>query len=255
MIKYPQDAWEFEPIVQIEYSAYAIEEPMRVDCFTVGMFSVNTYLLTDEATGVAAIVDTGETDELVRHLKALQPQPNIQMILLTHTHLDHAGALPLLQAEWDVPTYMPADDKPLFDTLHMQGTMFGMPHLDRPQGRIDHQIKDGATIALGETTLRFLSTPGHTPGQGCYYDDNDIIVGDTIFHGSIGRVDFPLSNPVLAVESLRRLMDLPEHLRVHSGHGPMTTIGRELRENPFLAYIRRERGRPVGAMVRWAPGT
>jgi len=228
---------------------------MKVECFTVGAFSVNTYLLTDEATGLAAIVDTGETDELVQRLKSRSPAPQIQMILLTHTHLDHAGALPLLQEQWDVPTYMPADDRPLFETLPMQGSMFGMPHLDRPKGRIDHEIHDGAVIQLGETTLRFLATPGHTPGQGCYYDDNDIIVGDTIFKDSIGRVDFPLSNPELAVASLRRLMDLPGHLRVHSGHGPMTTIGRELTQNPYLGNVRREKGLPVGASYRWAPGT
>lgn len=228
---------------------------MQVECFTVGSFSVNTYLLTDEATGFSAIIDTGETNELVRHLKARQPEPNIKMILLTHTHLDHAGALSLLQNEWDVPTYMPAADRPLFETLPMQGSMFGMPHLDRPTGRIDHEIDDGAVIQLGQTTLRFLSTPGHTPGQGCYYNDEHIIVGDTIFRDSIGRVDFPLSNPALAVDSLRRLMDLPEHLCVHSGHGPTTTIGRELHHNPFLAYIRKERSLPVGSAVRWAPGT
>ena len=70
---------------------------MKVECFTVGQFQVNTYLLTDEATGQSAIVDTGETDELVRALKARTPEPDIRMILLTHTHIDHAGALTMLQ--------------------------------------------------------------------------------------------------------------------------------------------------------------
>ncbi len=228
---------------------------MRVECFTVGNFAVNTYLLTDESTGKAAIVDTGETHELVQKLQALSPAPDIQMIMLTHTHIDHAGALTYLQEVWDVPTYMPAADRPLFETLPMQGTLFGMPHLNRPMGRIDHEIVDGDKIALGDTTLRFLSTPGHTPGQGCYYDDHDIVVGDTLFMGSIGRTDFPLSNPAQAVESLRRLMALPGHLRVHSGHGPMTTLERELQHNPFLGYLRLERGLPVGQAIRWAPGT
>ena len=94
---------------------------MRVDCFTVGAFSVNTYLLTDEVTGQAAIVDTGETDELVRCLQAITPAPDIRMILLTHSHIDHAGSLSLLQEVWDVPTYLPKDDLPLFETLPMQG--------------------------------------------------------------------------------------------------------------------------------------
>jgi glyoxylase-like metal-dependent hydrolase (beta-lactamase superfamily II) len=228
---------------------------VQIRCFTVGMFDVNTYLVTDPATGASAIIDTGESDELVRRLQALEPAPDIQMILLTHTHIDHAGALTLLQAEWDVPTYMPAKDRPLFETLPIQGSMFGMPQLNRPCGRIDHEVHDGDTVQLGETTLRFLSTPGHTPGQGCWYDDQDIVVGDTLFSGSIGRTDFPLSDPQLMVESLRRLTKLPGHLRVHSGHGPVTTLEAELKDNPFLGYIRRERGIPGSPGFSWTEGT
>ena len=224
---------------------------MDVRCFTVGAFSVNTYLLTDKESGDSAIVDTGETRELVTQLKKLEPIPRITKILLTHTHLDHAGALAYLQEEWDVPTYMPGADRPLFETLPMQGTMFGMPHLNRPCGRIDHEVKDGDTVNLGNTVLRFFATPGHTPGQGCWHDDHDIIVGDTLFAGSIGRTDFPLSDPKLMEESLRRLMDLPGHLRVHSGHGPMTTLDKELKTNPFLGYIRKERGISGPAGINW----
>ena len=224
---------------------------MKVDVFTVGSFQVNTYLLTDEATGASAIVDTGETRELLTHLAQRVPKPDIQMILLTHTHLDHAGALSYLQEEYDVPTYMPRADRPLFETLPMQGTMFGMPHLNRPCGRIDHEVDDGDEVMLGETTLKFISTPGHTPGQGCWYDEHDIIVGDTLFSGSIGRTDFPLSDPRLMVTSLRRLFELPLHLRVHSGHGPMTTLEVELKTNPFVGYLRAERGMPVGQSLNW----
>ena len=228
---------------------------MDIRCFTVGMFDVNTYLVTDPATGAAAIIDTGETQELVAKLEALDPAPDIQMILLTHTHIDHAGALTYLQERWDVPTYMPAKDRPLFETLPIQGTMFGMPHLNRPCGRIDHEVVDGQSVRLGDTTLHFLSTPGHTPGQGCWFDDADIVVGDTLFNGSIGRTDFPLSDPQVMVESLRRLMALPGHLRVHSGHGPVTTLEHELKTNPYLAYIRRERGIEGPPGFSWTAGT
>jgi hydroxyacylglutathione hydrolase len=220
---------------------------MQIQCFTVGAFQVNTYLVTDPKTGRSAIIDTGESDELPRRLLALDPAPDIALILLTHAHIDHAGALSLLQQHWDVPTVMPRDELPLFQTLPMQGTMFGMPHLDRPCGRIDRYVDDGDTVELGGTTLRFLATPGHTPGQGCWYDDEDIVVGDTIFAGSIGRTDFPMSDPAKMAVSLRRLLDLPPHLRVHSGHGPVTTLGRELQTNPFLGFLRRERGVPEPA--------
>jgi glyoxylase-like metal-dependent hydrolase (beta-lactamase superfamily II) len=211
---------------------------MDIQCFTVGAFQVNTYLLRDETSGHAAIVDTGETDTLVNQLLALDPQPEIKMILLTHGHLDHAGALVKLQQVYDVDTYLPRLEKPLFDTLPQQGDWFGAPQMNRPCGRIDHWLDDGDTIQLGETTLHFISTPGHTPGQGCYYDDNDIFVGDTLFAGSVGRTDLPMGDPALMQHSLHKLMTLPGHLRVHSGHGPVTTLEQEKLTNPFLTFLR-----------------
>lgn len=211
---------------------------MKITCFTVGAFQVNTYLIEDETTGAAAIVDTGETDELVRKLKAINPLPNIQMILLTHGHLDHAGGLIALQAQFDVPTYLPRKEVPLFETLPVQGDWFGQPAFNRQCGRIDHFVDDGDEILLGKTTLRFISTPGHTPGQGCYYDQQDIFVGDTLFAGSVGRTDLPMGNPAIMQQSLQRLMQLPGHFRVHSGHGPVTTIAHEKQHNPYLTFLR-----------------
>jgi glyoxylase-like metal-dependent hydrolase (beta-lactamase superfamily II) len=228
---------------------------MKIECFTVGAFQVNTYLLTDPSTRQSAIVDTGETRELIEAIASRSEEADVRMILLTHGHLDHAGALAWLQEVYDVPTYLPRAERPLFETLPMQGRMFGMPHLDRACGRVDVDVEDGDEVNLGETTLKFLSTPGHTPGQGCWYDDQDILVGDTLFSGSIGRTDFPMSDPGLAVESLRRLLQLPGHLRVHSGHGPVTTLDHELKTNPFLGYLRRERGIEGPPGICWAQGT
>lgn len=211
---------------------------MQVQCFTVGAFRVNTYLVTDPSTHQSAIIDTGESEELVRHLLALHPAPNIKMILLTHGHLDHAGALTMLQQHFDVPTYLPKLEQPLFATLPKQGDWFGEPAFNRPCGRIDHFLDDGDSVQLGETELKFISTPGHTPGQGCYYDDQDIFVGDTLFAGSIGRYDLPMGDAAVTQQSLKKLMTLPGHLRVHSGHGPVTTLSKELETNPYLHFLR-----------------
>lgn len=225
---------------------------MRVRCFTVGMFQVNTWLFEDPDSGAAAIVDTGEGEQLPQLYASMSPPPQVRAILLTHAHIDHAGALQSLQRVFpEAVTYLPALERPLFDLLPRQGEMFGMPQLGRSCGRIDRELEDGDTLRVGHLTVRFLSTPGHTPGQGCYYTGNHIFVGDTLFNGSIGRTDFPFSDPDQAKQSLRRLMELPGHLVVHSGHGPDTTLEAELRSNPFLGYLRIERGMAAGSYLPW----
>ena len=224
---------------------------MEIYCFTVGMFQVNTYLVRDTETQACAVIDTGESDELPKRLAGMDPRPDVQAILLTHAHMDHAGGLAALQQEFDAPTYLPALERPIFDALPRQGDWFGMPEMNRACGRVDHEVRDGDTVRVGNLVFRFLSTPGHTPGQGCYYTDSDIFVGDTMFAGSIGRTDFPLSDPAAMRESLKRLTQLPGHLRVLSGHGPATTIEHELKHNPFLGFLRRERGMPEGPSFPW----
>ena len=155
------------------------------------------------------------------------------MILLTHGHLT-AGAMGCAGI-WMCPPICQKEDSLI---LFPSGDDVWHTYLN-VRVPIDHE-EDGFEIMLGQTHLKFISTPGHTPGQGCWYDENDIIVGDTLFAGSIGRTDFPMSDPQLMKESLRRLFKLPGHLRVHSGHGPMTTLETELRSNPFVGtFVRR----------------
>ncbi len=225
---------------------------MKITRHTVGMFQVNTWLAEDPGSGACAIIDTGEGEALPAIYAAMNPRPDVQAILLTHAHFDHAGALVELQQLFpDALTCLPRLERPMFDILPRQGELFGMPQLNRPCGRIDRDLDDGDQIQVGEQRFRFVSTPGHTPGQGCYYTDEDIFVGDTLFQGSIGRVDFPMSDAQLAHQSLRKLLALPGHLIVHPGHGPDTKLAEELRSNPYLAYLRAERGMPEGYAVPW----
>lgn len=217
---------------------------MNIRCLTLGAFQVNAYLLEDPATGHCAVVDTGDDSQLANTLAQMEPRPDLRAVLLTHAHFDHAGGLTDVQREFpEALTYLPALERPMFDTLPQQGSLlFGMADFDRPCGRVDREVQDGDIIEVGALRFHFLSTPGHTPGQGCYYDNSYIFVGDTLFAGSIGRTDFPLSDPGLMQASLHRLMELPEKLIVCSGHGPVTTLERELQTNPFLNEVRRAHG-------------
>lgn len=217
---------------------------MNVRCLTLGDFQVNAYLLEDPATGQCAVVDTGDGPQLAEALAQMEPRPNLRAILLTHAHFDHAGGLTDLQREFpDALTYLPALERPMFDALPQQGSLlFGMADFDRPCGRVDREVLDGDVIEVGALRFHFLSTPGHTPGQGCYYDDHYVFVGDTLFAGSIGRTDFPMSDPELMQASLCRLLALPGTLMVCSGHGPVTTLEQELHSNPFLDAVRRAQG-------------
>ena len=98
----------------------------------------------------------------------------------------------------------------------------------------DRLLQEGDTLSLGTETLTVLETPGHTPGCLCLYGDGVLLAGDTLFAGSIGRLDFPGGDAEAMKCSLVRLMSLPEDTKVLSGHGPATTIGREMRTNPYI---------------------
>lgn len=224
---------------------------MDIKCITVGLFQVNTYLVCHPSSGECVIVDTGEGDELADRIARMNPRPQVRAILITHAHLDHAGGLASLQTLLDVPTYLPEAELPLFETLPRQGNWFGMPALNRPCGRVDHVVADGQVIEMDNFHVTFVSTPGHSPGQGCYRVEDAIFVGDTLFAGGIGRTDLPMGDPALMRDSLRRLMMLPGQLQVFPGHGPATTLEWELKTNPFLGYLRAERGMAEGASLPW----
>lgn len=224
---------------------------MNIKKLTLGMFQVNTWLITDPATNTSAVIDTGEGGSGLTQ-KLLSMGINLDMILLTHAHIDHAGAVTELQEAFpESKCYLPKLELPMFENLFNQGNWFGMPQMGRKPGKVHHLIEDGEVLQIGNLKATFISTPGHSPGQGCYCFEDRVFVGDTLFQGSIGRTDLPMSNPATMIVSLSKLMELEPSLVVHSGHGPDTTIGEELESNPFLGHVRQAKGIKAKPQKYW----
>ena len=203
----------------------------RITTTTVGAFEENCYLVVDPATNTAVLVDPGDEGErIVRVVR--DSGVTLEAIWLTHGHLDHVGAILDVKRAWDVPVYLHALDLPVFDYAPRAAAMYGLPWTEQP--RPDRDLADGMTLALGGLTFTVMHTPGHAPGHVVFHGHGVALGGDLLFAGSIGRTDLPLADPRAMTRSLARAAELPPETVVYPGHGPATTIGRELATNPFL---------------------
>jgi glyoxylase-like metal-dependent hydrolase (beta-lactamase superfamily II) len=207
---------------------------MILEMLTVGPFQENCYVIGDEETGAGAIVDPG--DEAARiALVVEQTGLDIAQILITHTHIDHVGAVAALAEEYSCPVLMHAEAEPMLAQLPTQAMMMGLRFGRVPT--VDRHIGDEETIEVGGLELRSLYTPGHAPGHLAFYVESEglVLSGDALFSGSVGRVDLPGGSMEVLMRSIEeRLLTLPDETAVYSGHGPETTIGNERAHNPFL---------------------
>jgi glyoxylase-like metal-dependent hydrolase (beta-lactamase superfamily II) len=209
--------------------------------FPLGGFQTNCHVVWVPGDGGASagrecwIVDPGESPraalEFVR-AQGLVPS----RILLTHAHADHIAGLDAASAAFPQARVLlhRAEHAFLEDPQLNLSAFIGLPITARPA---DGELRDGEELELAGTRWRVLHTPGHSPGSVTLACDaaGEAIVGDTLFAGSIGRVDFPTSDPAAMHRSLHEvLMRLPDAMRVHPGHGPSTTVGAERRSNPWL---------------------
>jgi hydroxyacylglutathione hydrolase len=201
-------------------------------------FFKNGFVLGCEDTREGVIVDPGdEVDQLLDAAK--QHGLSITAILLTHAHLDHITGVAKAKAALGVPVWLHEADNFLYEQVVQQGEMFGL-RVD-PQPPVDHFYEGEGPLRFGHYTVRVRHTPGHCPGGVCLavtHDGDDkatLIVGDTLFAGSIGRTDLPGGDMPTLLRSIREvLFSYPDETVVWSGHGEPTTIGRERRTNPFL---------------------
>lgn len=210
---------------------------LNIQRFVFSMFGVNTYLLTDQATGQAAVIDPAMSapDERKAFDKILADN-NLTQIINTHLHLDHCFGLNYVKTKYGVPVKAHAGDAPLGENMPGQYRRFGL-NGDGAAVSIDVPLKDGDTISVGDSQLSVIHVPGHSPGGiALYYKEGNVLFsGDTLFQHSIGRTDLVGGDQAQLISSIReKLFTLPGDTVVLPGHGDPTTIDEELRFNPYV---------------------
>ncbi len=202
---------------------------MKVQVIQAGMNSCNCYVVTDENQR-GFIVDPGDGDYLITDYiddNAILPE----FILLTHGHVDHIGAVKAIKEHYGIPVLAGAKERRLLGDgrLNLSSMIGAHPIVISP----DQDLHDGERYSHFDVEV--IATPGHTAGGVCYKVGEVLFSGDTLFEQSIGRSDLPTGNSSTLLDAIRsKLFTLPENTLVYPGHGPSTTIGDEIRYNPFF---------------------
>jgi len=210
---------------------------IKVAIVPVTPFQQNCSLLICENSQKAAIVDPGGDAPLI--LRAIeQTGAQVEKILLTHGHADHAGAAAELREKLGAPVEGPhIGDKFLLDNLQAASTMFGFACRNVTP---DRWLTHGDVVTFGDASFDVRHCPGHTPGSVLLINQpmNFCLVGDVLFQGSIGRTDLPGGDHALFLRSIAaQILTLDDSMAFISGHGPMGVIGEERRHNPFLQEL------------------
>ena len=204
---------------------------MKIQTLTVGPLEENCYLVIDESTNRAVLIDPG--DEPARILAALHASgATLESVWLTHAHFDHLGGLAGVLRAHPVPVYMHPLEAPLHEVAVDAALRFGI-RIEAPPPA-DRELADGDRVQVGSQELHVMHVPGHAPGHVAFHDERVIFGGDCLFAGSIGRTDLPFADRETLDASVARLIALGDELTLYPGHGRATTIARERTTNPFV---------------------
>lgn len=200
---------------------------MIIKRMMAGVYAVNCYILFDEESKEAVVLDPGgDVDDICKELNQLNAK--VKYIILTHGHFDHTTGVDGLKAETGAIVAMSKEDNDMI----LKDTQYFGPLIE---GGADILLKHGDVLKFGKYKMEVLATPGHTPGGICLLTEGNVFTGDTLFKGSVGRSDLPGGNHNELIASIKNnLMPLSDNVAVHPGHGPSSTIGQERMGNPFL---------------------
>ncbi|MFH1074606.1 MAG: MBL fold metallo-hydrolase [Candidatus Firestonebacteria bacterium] len=197
----------------------------------VGEICTNCYLVADQDTKEGVVIDPGAEFEKI--WKTIEKNGIlVKKIVATHGHYDHLGAVNELRNKTRAEFLIHKEDVIFAGHPEKNGSAFFGD--GTVSAKADAFLKAGDIVKAGRLELKVIHTPGHSPGGICLLTGEYLFSGDTLFYGSIGRTDFPNAAFETIMESLGKLMKLPDAVKVYPGHGPYTTIGHERAENPFL---------------------
>ena len=210
--------------------------PLVVDSFVMGPFQSNCYVVrTERGAAEAAVIDPGDDPTALRlELARMGARP--AGILVTHTDVDHIGGVAALADGTGAEVWAPAGEiEALADRRDARRASASAPHDPA------HTVSGGDEVTVAGITFDVVDVPGHSAGHVAFHHDGELFSGDLLFAGSVGRVDLPGGDWETLLASVRALLDrFPPETVVYPGHGPATTLGRELQTNPFLRELRAE---------------